>query len=220
MILEQLAAGLAGYLVGSIPFALGFGRAARGIDLREFGSGNLGASNAYRNAGKLIGVLVILLDVAKVTIPFLILAQGFDRLLLAVIWAAACQVGHSWPVYLRFRGGKGVAVGGGTYVAFAILLGTYGILLGIVLGYGVGVAVKRPGFATIALFGVGPLYGAVIDAPGEVIASAFAILIICVLRRVWDLPGAWQSYPGKPALVWSIVGEDTVPGAITMGRRR
>jgi acyl phosphate:glycerol-3-phosphate acyltransferase len=217
---EWFVVGLTGYLVGAIPFALVVGRLLHGIDVREYGTGNPGASNAYRNAGKLTGVLVILLDVAKVAVPFLVLAQAFDQLLLAVIWAAACQIGHSWPVYLRFRGGKGVAVGGGAYVAYAILLGTYGILLGILFGYGTGVAVKRPGFATIALFGIGPLYGAVVDAPGEVIASAFAVLIICVLRRIWDLPGAWNSYPIKTSLIWSVVGEDMIPGETTVGRRR
>jgi len=219
MAFEWFAVGLGGYLVGAIPFALVIGRMLHGIDVREFGTGNPGASNAYRNAGKLTGVLVILLDVAKVAAPFLILALALDRLIMAVIWAAACQVGHSWPVYLGFRGGKGVAVGGGSYVAYAFVIGNVGLLLGILFGYGTGVAVGRPGFATVALFGVGPLYCLIADGPGELVPGAIAIFVICILRRIWDLPGAWNSYPIKTSLIWSVVGEDMIPGEITVGRR-
>lgn len=214
----EVAVGLGGYLVGGIPFALLVGR-MRGMDLREFGSGNLGASNAYRNAGKVIGVLILLLDVLKVLGPFLILAMAMDRLLLAAIWGGACQAGHAWPVYLRFKGGKGVAVGGGMYIGYAIYLGTVGILLGILLGYGTGVANKRPGFATVALLGIGPVYTLVVGAPAEVVAGGVVIIVLVVLRRLYDLPGVWQSYPHKLALIWSVVGEDMVPGASTTGRR-
>ena len=219
MALEWFAVGLAGYLVGAIPFALLIGRLLHGIDVREFGTGNPGASNVYRNAGRLTGVLVILLDVAKVAAPFLILALALDRLVLAIIWAAACQVGHSWPVYMGFRGGKGVAVGGGTYL-YGFVIGNIGLILGILLGYGTGVAVGRPGFATVALFGVGPLYCLVADGPGELVPGAIAVFVICILRRVWDLPDAWSSYPIKSSLIWSVVGEDMIPGATTVGRRR
>lgn len=216
---EEIAAALGGYLVGAIPFALVVTR-LRGIDLREFGTGNPGASNAYRNAGKLIGALILVLDVVKVLGPFLVLALAMDRLLLAAIWGAACQVGHSWPVYLGFKGGKGVAVGGGMYIGYAIYLGTVGVLLGILLGYGTGVANKRPGFATVTLLGIGPVYTWVVGAPPEIVAGGVAVIAIVILRRLFDLPGAWQSYPNKPALIWSVVGEDMVPGARTTGRRR
>ncbi len=220
MALEWFAVGLGGYLVGAIPFALVVGRLLHGIDVREFGTGNPGASNAYRNVGKLTGILVILLDVAKVAAPFLVLALALDRLVLAIIWAVACQVGHSWPVYLGFRGGKGVAVGGGTYVAYTFVIGNVGILLAILFGYGTGVAVGRPGFATVALFGVGPLYCLVADGPGELVPGAIAIFVICILRRIWDLPRTWNSYPIKTSLIWSVVGEDMIPGETTVGRRR
>ncbi len=206
--------------MGAIPFALLIGRLSGGIDLREFGTGNLGASNVYRNVGKLTGVLVLALDVFKVLGPFLVLAVAMDLLLLAVIWGAACQVGHSWPVYLRFMGGKGVAVGGGVYIGYAIVLGTVGILLGLVLGYGTGLLVRRPGFATVVLLGAGPLYCLVVGAPAEIVAGGLVVIATIMLRRLFDLPGAWGSYAHKPALIWSVVGEDMVPGATTTGRRR
>ncbi len=215
---EEIAAALAGYLVGAIPFALVVTR-LRGIDLRKFGTGNPGASNAFRNAGKLIGVLILVLDVLKVLGPFLVLALAMDRLSLAAIWGAACQIGHSWPVYLGFKGGKGVAVGGGMYIGYAIYLGAVGILLGILVGYGTGVANRRPGFATVALLGIGPVYTWVLGAPPEIVVGGVAVIAIVILRRLFDLPGAWQSYPHKLALIWSVVGEDMVPGATTIGRR-
>lgn len=210
---------LGGYLVGSIPFALIISRVNRGMDLRNYGTGNLGASNAYRNAGKLIGGVVLVLDVLKVLIPFLILAMVLDKLFLAILWGAACQIGHSWSVYLRFQGGKGVAVGGGVYLGYAIILGTVGILAGIALGYGMGIAVKRPGFATLALLGIGPVYTWVVGAPKEVVAGGIVVIILVILRRLCDLPRVWPRYPHKLALIWSVLGEDMVPGESTVGRR-
>jgi hypothetical protein len=106
------------------------------------------------------------------------------------------------------------------YIGYAIYLGTVGILLGILLGYGTGVANKRPGFATVVLLGIGPLYTWVVGAPPEIVAGGVAVIAIVILRRLFELPGAWQSYPNKPALIWSVVGEDMVPGARTTGRRR
>ena len=217
--MEWFLIALGGYLVGSIPFALIIGRVTSGMDLRNYGSGNLGASNAYRNAGKLIGGIVLVLDVLKALVPFLIFAMVLDNLFLAILWGATCQIGHSWSAYLRFQGGKGVAVGGGIYLGYAIILGTVGILLGIALGYGMGVAVKRPGFATLALLGIGPVYTWVAGAPTEVVTGGIAVIGIVILRRLCDLPKVWPCYPHKLALIWSVLGEDMVPGDSTVGRR-
>jgi glycerol-3-phosphate acyltransferase PlsY len=107
-----------GYLAGSIPFAFLAGRALRGIDIRQSGSGNVGAANVLRTSGVVAAIGVLLLDMAK--------GAG------AVLWAErlasggaapaaaglAAVVGHLYPVWLRFRGGKGVATAAG---AFSIL---------------------------------------------------------------------------------------------------
>ena len=95
------------YLYGSIPFALVIGRLFYKTDVRNFGSGNLGGTNAGRVLGKKAGISVILCDVFKVVLAVAIVAQ-FDR--EASIWAGlAAAIGHCYPVFAGFHGGKAVA---------------------------------------------------------------------------------------------------------------
>jgi glycerol-3-phosphate acyltransferase PlsY len=116
---------LASYLVGSIPTAYIFGRVLKGIDIRKFGSGNIGATNALRVLGKGPGITVLLLDILKgvlavvligdLLIPVAPQASGdFLRMLIAL----SCILGHNWTIFLNFKGGKGVAT-------------TLGVLLGL-----------------------------------------------------------------------------------------
>lgn len=102
------------YLLGSIPFGHLIGR-MRGVDLRAVGSGNTGAANAFRNLGRSWGLLVALLDVGKGVAGAVI-----GRVLTDDPWpiaaGAAVMVGALFPVWMRFRGGKGVAAGGGVVI--------------------------------------------------------------------------------------------------------
>ena len=96
-----------GYLLGSIPFALVIGKVFYKTDVRNFGSGNLGGTNAGRVLGKKAGISVILCDVFKVVLAVAIVAQ-FDR--EASIWTGlAAAIGHCYPVFAGFHGGKAVA---------------------------------------------------------------------------------------------------------------
>jgi len=99
---------LVGYLLGSVPFGLLIAR-ARGVDIRQHGSGNIGATNVARNLGKKLGALVLLLDALKGALP--VVGASFLHCELVVVVAAgwAAVVGHCFPVWLGFRGGKGVA---------------------------------------------------------------------------------------------------------------
>jgi glycerol-3-phosphate acyltransferase PlsY len=112
------AAALAAYLLGAIPFGLVLGRALRGVDIREHGSRNIGATNAYRVLGARVGIAVFALDAAKGLVPTL-LARDLAGPLAAVLAAAAAIVGHVFPPYLGFRGGKGVATAAGGLFALA-----------------------------------------------------------------------------------------------------
>jgi glycerol-3-phosphate acyltransferase PlsY len=110
--LAAVAAFAAGYLPGSIPFGLLLVRLARGTDLRAHGSGNIGATNALRTAGRGIGLATLALDVLKgVAGYFLALRVGRDLgAPWPLFWATLAPVaGHCFPVWLRFAGGKGVA---------------------------------------------------------------------------------------------------------------
>ena len=103
------------YLLGSIPFGFLIAR-MRGIDLRTFGSGNIGATNAMRALGKPLGIGVLLLDVGKGFLP-VFLAQRPTDLALPLGCGVAAVIGHTFPLWLGFKGGKGVATGLGVWLA-------------------------------------------------------------------------------------------------------
>ncbi len=99
----------AAYLLGSVPFGLVFSRLIAGRDPREVGSGNIGATNALRAGGRLVGGLTLAADVGKGAAAVgLARALGLDEFGMAVV-ALAAFLGHLFPVFLKFRGGKGVA---------------------------------------------------------------------------------------------------------------
>jgi glycerol-3-phosphate acyltransferase PlsY len=104
---------VSGYLIGSVSFALLLAK-LQGIDLREVGSGNLGATNAGRALGKKYGVLVYLLDMLKGALPVLAAKLFFAAdINIAVLVGMSAYLGHIWPLYLGFKGGKGVATTAG-----------------------------------------------------------------------------------------------------------
>jgi acyl phosphate:glycerol-3-phosphate acyltransferase len=110
------------YLIGSIPFGYLIVRTAGGGDVRETGSGGTGATNVSRRAGKVAGVLTLILDAWKGAAAVVIaewMLNGGNTDWLVSAAAIAVIVGHIFPVWLRFRGGKGVATGAGVFLALA-----------------------------------------------------------------------------------------------------
>ncbi|MGD0196048.1 MAG: glycerol-3-phosphate 1-O-acyltransferase PlsY [Candidatus Dormibacteria bacterium] len=106
----------AGYLIGSVPFGLIVGKAVGGLDVRDFGSGNMGTANVLRTVGARAGAITFALDVGKGAAAIGVArALGADRTTQAAAGLAAC-VGHSWPVFAKFRGGKAVATAFGALV--------------------------------------------------------------------------------------------------------
>ena len=110
---------LVAYLIGSIPFGYLIVRGKIGADIRETGSGGTGATNVSRRAGKAAGVVTLVLDALKGAAAVLIakMVTGSDWLIAAA--AIAVIVGHIFPVWLGFRGGKGVATGAGVFLVLA-----------------------------------------------------------------------------------------------------
>lgn len=107
------------YLTGSIPTAYIFGRMSKGIDIRRYGSGNVGATNVFRVLGKGPGTAVLMLDILKGAIAVAVVPDmlGLTGVLHRVTLALAVVCGHNWTVFLKFKGGKGVAT------AFGVLIG-------------------------------------------------------------------------------------------------
>jgi glycerol-3-phosphate acyltransferase PlsY len=109
VIAEYAANAALGYLLGSLPWGLIVGYIWLGRDIRESGSGKTGTTNVLRTAGKGPAALVMLLDIAKGAVPALVGRFVFDSNEVAAVGAAAAVVGHVWPVFAGFRGGRGVA---------------------------------------------------------------------------------------------------------------
>ena len=124
--MELFIIGIISYLMGSIPFGLILTKVFLKKDIREIGSGNIGATNALRTGNKLIGYSTLILDVLKAVIPVLYIKINFpDAVYISALFAF---IGHVFPVWLKFKGGKGVA----TYVGILFSLNIiYGLVFGI-----------------------------------------------------------------------------------------
>ncbi|MBI3160515.1 MAG: glycerol-3-phosphate acyltransferase [Chloroflexi bacterium] len=193
-----------GYLLGSIPFTQLVARWRKGLDLRTVGSGNVGGMNTIQNVGLFWGLLAGTLDVAK-GFAAIALTQALGAPAPWHLWAGLAAVaGHNWPVWLRFRGGKGIAVtmGLGAYVAFPEMLA--GFLLGLLvlkLTRNVVFTAAAGFLATIFLL---PLFGRPPEA-AQVLWGAVAIMVIATLPgaiRTLATPGALREYLRNPMKVY------------------
>ena len=175
------------YLIGSIPVAYIFGRMLKGLDIREHGSGNMGATNAFRVLGKGPGTIVLILDIVKGIIPVTFLANAFglgDALSLVIISVAAVA-GHNWTIFLGFKGGKGMATSLGVLIGLAIQLPGLRIVLGlatltwlvlfIIFGY--------VSLASIAAAVALPILMVAFEAPFPMKAMAIVLCIFIVFRH-------------------------------------
>jgi acyl phosphate:glycerol-3-phosphate acyltransferase len=108
-----------GYSIGSLPLGFLLANRLKGIDLRRVGSGNVGAANVYRTAGLAIAMLVVAIDVAKGATSIALMARLMPNAGGSVAAGVAAIIGHIYPVWLRFRGGKGVATACGVFLMLA-----------------------------------------------------------------------------------------------------
>lgn len=168
------------YLIGSIPFGLVLGKTA-GIDVRKDGSGNIGATNVSRLVGKKIGALTLLLDAAKGLVPMLVASRIGVDVNIVMLCGAASFTGHLFPLYLRFRGGKGVATALGVflYLSPVALLVSAGVFF---------LAVALSGYVSVGSLLASGLMPAVIffqqGAGSSFYLSLFVGLLIWIKHRV------------------------------------
>ncbi|MCK6445530.1 MAG: glycerol-3-phosphate 1-O-acyltransferase PlsY [Planctomycetes bacterium] len=183
----QWVAVLASYLLGAIPFGLVVAR-FKGIDLRTVGSGNIGATNAMRALGKPLGILVFLLDVAKGAVPVLAgwlpFSTEFEiapeaKLSLQLCCGTAAVLGHCFPLYLRFKGGKGVATGCGALIALDPLIFVAGGLVWLACFYGL----RYVGLASIAMGLAFPLVAFWLGHPGQLVVAASLLTLLILVRH-------------------------------------
>jgi glycerol-3-phosphate acyltransferase PlsY len=167
------------YLVGSVPSALLVVWMLAGKDVRKEGSGNIGATNAARVAGLLAGVVVTIMDVAKGAVPvwLMTILNPSSAWLAATVLAAV--VGHCFPIWLRFRGGKGVATGFGAFMVLSPLatLAGAGVWL-VVLAVG-----RRVSLASLLAAALMPVLFVVIDRQSPLILAAVSVAAILIIAR-------------------------------------
>src|SRR5688500_11034607 len=173
------------YLLGSIPFAYIAGRMAKGIDLRQHGSGNLGATNVHRVLGGKIALAVLVLDTAKGAIPVALFPKLFEAAPAqhwAIAYGIAAILGHVVPIFLLGRGGgKGVATAGGVFLAlapipFLISLAVWVTVL-LVSGY---VSLASLLAATALAIALGVMHG--LRSPLGIVGILVAVFVIWTHR--------------------------------------
>ena len=118
--MDSLLGLLFAYLLGALPFGLLIAKLVKGIDIREHGSNNIGATNVYRVVGKPWGILVFVLDALKGYLAVTLLAPPSEtHAVYSILAGCAAILGHSFPVWLAFHGGKGVATSLGVFLGIA-----------------------------------------------------------------------------------------------------
>ena len=169
---------IAGYLIGSIPFGLVLGKCL-GVDVRVAGSGNIGATNVNRLLGKKMGAITLLADAGKAVLPMLAAAKYLGGESNAELWVAATGgaafLGHLYPLYLKFKGGKGVAT------ALGIFFYVQPLALALCIGVFV-VVVRRWGYVSLGSLLAAALMPALVyllEGPGHqtYLAALIAVLI-------------------------------------------
>jgi len=170
---------LLGYLAGSVPFAFLLARRA-GIDVRVAGSGNVGAANVLRTTGPWRGVLVMGLDVGKGALAVVLATLTNAGVTLTAFAAAAAVVGHIYPVWLRFHGGKGVAVAAGVFAVLTPFATALAALLFLAIVWGTRYVSLGSIAATVALPPAAWLTG---EPPAVVLAAAATGVLILFRHR-------------------------------------
>jgi glycerol-3-phosphate acyltransferase PlsY len=167
----------AAYLLGSIPFGLLVTRLAGLGDIRRLGSGNIGATNVLRTGRKSLAALTLLLDAGKGALAVLV-ARRFGAE-LAALAAVAVVIGHIFPVWLGFNGGKGVATTAGALLAYAWPVG----LAALATWLAIALVTRYSSLAALGAAVLAPLYAWLFTGDGMMTATIFMIALLVVLRH-------------------------------------
>ena len=213
-ITPALVAGLAGYLVGAVPVGYLTVRLAKGVDIRDYGTGNPGTANVYRNIGLGWALLVAAGTVLQGFGPPLIVRLAGQPQAAVVASGVGAAVGYGWPVFTRFRGGKAVAVASGA------VAGVYGLVLAeLLIFYLAGLAMRRIALGVVVGFALLPIVVALLGASAADRWGAVVLLVVLLLRR---LDGISQD-PPQGALARRVLDRlvfDQAPGQSLVGQRR
>ena len=162
------------YLAGSFPTSYLVAR-MRGIDLRAHGSGNLGATNTFRVLGAWAAIPVLIIDVLKGLGPatWFVAWDGTGDTRLAVVYGLAAIIGHVWSVFLRFRGGKGIATGAGVLLALAPVT----TMVALFVWIGIVSLTRMVSAASLAAASLVPLLAWMMDQPTHTVVFCLVIAV-------------------------------------------
>ncbi len=155
------------YLIGALPTGYLIGRLWRGVDVRKYGSGGTGFTNVMRTLGKPAAITVLAVDVAKGALPVLIVGFATDVEIIRAVAGSSAVIGHVYPVYTRFEGGRGVAT------AFGALLVLSPIAAGAAAGGLLVIAVTK--------------YVSAGSLSGTIIASLTLLILVILDHHEWDI---------------------------------
>ncbi len=189
--LLALVAIIGGYLSGSVPYGLILGQLAGIGDIRKSGSGNIGATNVLRLGGKKLGAATLLLDGLKAAVPVLI-AKHF-HMDYAVLTALAAFAGHLFPVWLKFKGGKGVATALGICWALMPLLG----LIITLTWLGTAMIFRYSSLAALTAFGTAPVVTLLIGGDYQLTLTVMILAIIIWARHHQNIRRLWRGEESK-----------------------
>jgi glycerol-3-phosphate acyltransferase PlsY len=183
--MEIVIALLLGYLFGSVPWSLIVGKVFYKVDIRKHGSGNLGASNAGRTLGKKAGFSVALLDLSKALVAMLIAVWITDKN-TAVYAGIAASLGHCYPIFAQFKGGKAVSTAAGYLLGLSLFVeqnGIFIIVIGLVTFFGMLKLFKMASLASITFVTVSTISLFLLQDNLLYSVSFFLIAVIVVYRH-------------------------------------
>jgi acyl phosphate:glycerol-3-phosphate acyltransferase len=175
------------YFIGSVPFALIIAKGWGAPDLRRVGSGNLGAANVLRTSGITAGVLVALLDVGKGVAGVLLASRLDSSTATPAVAGFAAIVGHIYPVWLRFRGGKGVATACGVFAALAPIAMPMALAVFVVSAW----ITKYISVGSVLASAALPPIAYAMGAPMPIVGAAAAAAILIVFRHRSNIARVW-----------------------------
>lgn len=196
---------LVAYLLGSIPSGLWIGQTFFQKDIREFGSGNLGSTNAFRVLGPKAGSVVLFCDVFKGSLATILAMTVFQQPSISPLWIASFAViGHTFPLFASFKGGKAVATFAGMILAYQPLLLLYGLIIFLVL-----LAITRMvSLTAMVTISIGVLLSLLFN-DWVLTAFALAIDIFIIYRHRANIQRILNSTENKVPMPWDKKNKDT-----------
>ncbi|MDO8602650.1 MAG: glycerol-3-phosphate 1-O-acyltransferase PlsY [Candidatus Omnitrophota bacterium] len=177
---------VAAYIIGSIPTAYIFGRVLKGIDIREYGSGNVGATNVFRVIGKAPGIIALIIDIIKGFVCATYLASGFMYLapvtrpeLYRILAGLFAIVGHNWTIFLKFKGGKGVATSAGVVIGLIPKIFWLGFLVWLITFFITGFVSLGSIVGVISV----PIFTLAFGEPAEIVVFMCFLCLIIVYKH-------------------------------------